>query len=63
MDPIIVHEYGLAGWCLRDQSARVLAVGLVIALPLFVLHHAALQIESAFIEGIDEMPHAVGFHE
>ncbi len=38
-------------------------VGLIIALALFVLHHAALQIEHFLIDGVVEMPHAVGFGE
>ena len=43
----------------RDQFA-VRAIRLVIALALFVLHHAALQIESLLSNASEQMAHAVG---
>ena len=38
-----------------------LAVGLVLALALFVLHHAALFVQLLLVDGAEQVPHAVGF--
>src|SRR6267378_4890716 len=45
-----------------DQIPRD-GIGLVIALALFVLHHAALQVQGFLVNRVIKMPHAVGFHE
>ena len=37
------------------------AVGLIFALALFILHHAALQIEFLLIEHAEQMSHAIAF--
>ena len=44
----------------RRQEVPDLAVRLVLALPLLVLHHAALLVELGLADGADEMAHAVG---
>ena len=53
----------MARWkrVLRDQVVG-LAIGLVLALPLFVLHHSALFVEFRLGDGAGEVAHAVGFH-
>jgi hypothetical protein len=39
-----------------------LAVGLVLALALLVLHHAALLVEQRLVDRAEEVAHAVGLH-
>ena len=39
------------------------AVGLVLALALFVLDHAALQVQRLLLEGSEQMAHAVGLQK
>ena len=46
----------------RDQIPRD-GIGLVVALALFVLHHAALQVEGFLVDGVIKMSHAVGLQE
>ncbi|MNM51952.1 hypothetical protein D3C81_630210 [compost metagenome] len=45
----------------RDHFAQ-LAVGLVLALALFVLHHAALLVQGLLVDGTQQVTHAVGLH-
>ena len=44
------------------QSLHDAAVGLVLALALFVLDHAALLVQRRLINGSEQMAHAIGFH-
>src|SRR3546814_2510341 len=52
-----------------DREQRVLrliiddTIGLVVALPLFVLDDAALLVELLLRHRAEQMPHAVAFHE
>src|SRR5215471_5793561 len=46
----------------EDHRERA-AVGLVLALALLVLDHAALLVEQALIDGAEQVAHAIGFHE
>jgi hypothetical protein len=39
-----------------------LAVRAVVALPLFVLHHAALLVELRLVDDAEQMAHAIGLH-
>ena len=45
-----------------DEHAVELAVGLVLALALLVLDHAALLVEARLVDHAEQVPHAVGFH-
>ena len=45
----------------RDEFAD-LAVGLVLALALLVLHHAALLVERLLVDRAEQVAHAVGLH-
>ena len=60
---MVSHEYGWPGriGAVRDQLVH-LAVGLVVALALLVLHDAALLVEHLLVDGAEQMAHAVGFH-
>ena len=44
----------------RREEIPHLAVGLVLALPLLVLHHAALLVELGLGDGAEQVAHAVG---
>ncbi len=39
------------------------AIGLILALAFFVLHHAALEVEGLLVEGTEQVAHAIGFEE
>ena len=45
-----------------EDRQEDLAVGLVLALPLLVLHHAALLVEPLLVHRAEHVPHAVRLH-
>ena len=55
-----IRMAGRIGVCGDDLGD--LAVGLVLALALLVLHHAALLVEHLLVDGAEQVAHAVGFH-
>jgi hypothetical protein len=46
----------------REDTVEDLAVGLVLALALLVLHHTALFVDGLLVERAQQVAHAVGFH-
>ncbi len=46
----------------REDAVKDLAVGLVLALALLVLHHATLLVQLVLRDGAEQVPHAVRLH-